>query len=84
VRLSGLSPAACEQLLASHALVGTPEVQARLIARYEGKRVQWNSSVGITKCEPERLFALKPARRIAFITTIINRSSEHTYSEAVC
>ena len=36
LRLSGLSPAACEQLLASHALLGSPQERARLIARYEG------------------------------------------------
>jgi WD40 repeat protein/transcriptional regulator with XRE-family HTH domain len=36
VRLTGLSPAACEQLLASHALVDSPEERALLSARYEG------------------------------------------------
>jgi WD40 repeat protein len=36
LRLGGLSPAACEQLLASHELVGSPEVRMRLIVRYEG------------------------------------------------
>ena len=36
LRLSGLEPIACEQLLASHELAGSPEERARLIARYEG------------------------------------------------
>ncbi len=36
LRLSRLEPAACEQLLASHELVGSPQERVRLIARYEG------------------------------------------------
>jgi len=36
LRLVGLEAAACEQLLAEHELVGSPEERARLVERYEG------------------------------------------------
>jgi WD40 repeat protein len=42
LRLAGLSPAACEQLLAEHELVGSPEEQARLIERYGGNPLALN------------------------------------------
>jgi len=42
VRLSGLDVAAGEQLLASHALLGSAEERARLVARYEGNPLALN------------------------------------------
>ncbi|HET8853338.1 MAG TPA: NB-ARC domain-containing protein [Ktedonobacteraceae bacterium] len=42
VRLSGLDVAAGEQLLASHALLGSAEERARLAARYEGNPLALN------------------------------------------
>ncbi len=36
LHLAGLEAAACEQLLASQVLAGTPEGRARLVERYEG------------------------------------------------
>jgi WD40 repeat protein/transcriptional regulator with XRE-family HTH domain len=36
LRLLGLEATACEQLLAEHELVGSPEERARLVQRYEG------------------------------------------------
>src|SRR3989449_8915208 len=36
LRLVGLEASACEQLLAEHELVGSPEERARLVERYEG------------------------------------------------
>src|SRR5947209_12031202 len=36
LRLLGLEASACEQLLAEHELVGSPQEQARLVERYEG------------------------------------------------
>ena len=36
LRLDGLEASACEQLLASHELLGSPQERARLIALYEG------------------------------------------------
>src|SRR5258708_34352635 len=36
LRLVGLEATACEQLLAEHELVGSPEERARLVERYEG------------------------------------------------
>src|SRR2546423_12499057 len=36
LRLLGLEATACEQLLAEHELVGSPQEQARLVERYEG------------------------------------------------
>ena len=36
LRLSGLSPASCEQLLTIHELLGSPQEHTRLVERYEG------------------------------------------------
>jgi WD40 repeat protein/tRNA A-37 threonylcarbamoyl transferase component Bud32 len=42
LRLGGLEAAACEQLLASHELLGSPEERARLVERYEGNPLALN------------------------------------------
>ena len=42
LRLGGLEAAACEQLLVSHELLGSPEERARLIALYEGNPLALN------------------------------------------
>ena len=42
LRLDGLEASACEQLLASHELVGSPEERARLIERYGGNPLALN------------------------------------------
>jgi WD40 repeat protein len=42
LRLGGLEAAACEQLLASHALLGSPEERGRLMERYEGNPLALN------------------------------------------
>ncbi len=42
LRLVGLEATACEQLLAEHELLGSPEEQARLVERYEGNPLALN------------------------------------------
>jgi WD40 repeat protein/transcriptional regulator with XRE-family HTH domain len=42
LRLGGLEAAACEQILAIHELLGSPEERARLIALYEGNPLALN------------------------------------------
>ena len=42
LRLTGLEAAACEQLLASHELLGSPQERARLVERYEGNPLALN------------------------------------------
>src|SRR3989440_5740574 len=42
LRLDGLEASACEQLLAEHELVGSPEERARLIERYGGNPLALN------------------------------------------
>jgi WD40 repeat protein/transcriptional regulator with XRE-family HTH domain len=42
LRLLGLEASACEQLLAEHELVGSPEERARLVERYEGNPLALN------------------------------------------
>src|SRR2546430_1331484 len=42
LRLLGLEATACEQLLAEHELVGSPQERARLVERYEGNPLALN------------------------------------------
>ena len=42
LRLVGLEASACEQLLAEHELVGSPQERARLVERYEGNPLALN------------------------------------------
>jgi WD40 repeat protein/transcriptional regulator with XRE-family HTH domain len=42
LRLTGLEPAACERLLDSHELLGSPQERARLVERYEGNPLALN------------------------------------------
>src|SRR5207245_4539304 len=42
LRLLGLEASACEQLLAEHELVGSPQEQVRLVERYEGNPLALN------------------------------------------
>src|SRR6202023_1468300 len=77
LRLVGLEAAACEQLLAEHELVGSPEERGRLIERYEGNPL----ALKIVAETIADLFgdAIVPflAQDTLFFATLADRLDEH-------